>query len=57
MICVEDVFVNMVGVKFVYMWFFYFDIGGQFLNMMKMMNYKVIINDIDFGDWNNVSFQ
>ncbi|KAK4642576.1 hypothetical protein QC761_510100 [Podospora bellae-mahoneyi] len=54
---VEDALVNMVGVKPAYMRPPYLDTGGQFLNTMKTMNYKVITNDIDSGDWNNVSPQ
>ncbi|KAK4170625.1 hypothetical protein QBC36DRAFT_350873 [Triangularia setosa] len=54
---VEDALVNMVGVKPAYMRPPFLDTGGQFLNTMKTVNYKVITNDIDSGDWNNQQFQ
>ncbi|KAK4161690.1 deacetylase-like protein [Cladorrhinum sp. PSN259] len=52
---VEDALVNLVGVKPAYMRPPYLDTGGQFLSTMKSMNYKVITNDVDAGDWNNKS--
>ena len=54
---VEDALVNLVGVKPAYMRPPYLDTGGQFLPTMKAMNYKVITNDVDSGDWNNRSPQ
>ncbi|KAK3348579.1 deacetylase-like protein [Lasiosphaeria hispida] len=52
---VEQALVNLVGIKPAYMRPPYLDTGGQFLSTMKSMNYKVITNDIDSGDWNNQS--
>ncbi|KAK3386061.1 deacetylase-like protein [Podospora didyma] len=50
---VETALVNLVGVKPLYMRPPYLETSGQFLPTMKSMNYKVITNDIDSGDWNN----
>ena len=49
----EDALVNLIGVKPTYMRPPYLDTGGQFLNVMRSMGYKVITNSIDSGDWNN----
>jgi len=54
---VEQALANMIGIKPAYMRPPYLDTGGQFLSTMKSMNYKVITNDIDTGDWNNQSPQ
>ncbi|KAK4215611.1 deacetylase-like protein [Rhypophila decipiens] len=53
----EQALVNLVGVKPAYMRPPYLDTGGQFLSQMKSLNYKVITDDIDSGDWNNQSPQ
>jgi len=52
---VEDALVNMIGIKPAYMRPPYLETSGQFLPTMKTMNYKVITNDVDSGDWNNQS--
>ncbi|KAK1760264.1 deacetylase-like protein [Echria macrotheca] len=54
---VEDALVNLVGIKPAYMRPPYLETSGQFLPTMKSMNYKVITNDVDAGDWNNKSPQ
>ncbi|KAL2260412.1 hypothetical protein VTK26DRAFT_5581 [Humicola hyalothermophila] len=54
---VEDALVNLVGVKPAYMRPPYLDTGGQTLSVMRDMGYKVITNDVDAGDWNNLSPQ
>ena len=54
---VEDALVNLVGIKPLYMRPPYLETSGQFLPTMKSMNYKVITNDVDSGDWNNRSPQ
>ncbi|KAM7210698.1 deacetylase-like protein [Rhypophila decipiens] len=53
----EQALVNLVGVKPAYMRPPYLDTGGQFLSQMKSLNYKVITDDIDSGDWDNQSPQ
>lgn len=53
----EQALVNLVGVKPAYIRPPYLDTGGQFLPTMKEMNYRVVTNDIDTGDWNNQSPQ
>lgn len=50
---VEDALVNMVGIKPAYMRPPYLETSGQFLPVMKELDYKVITNDVDAGDWNN----
>jgi peptidoglycan/xylan/chitin deacetylase (PgdA/CDA1 family) len=54
---VEDALVNMIGIKPAYMRPPYLDTSGQVLPIMKELNYKVITNDVDSGDWNNQSPQ
>jgi len=49
----EDALVNLIGKKPAYMRPPYLNTGGQFLPVMRSMNYKVITNDVDSGDWNN----
>jgi len=50
---VEDALVNLIGKKPLYMRPPYLETSGAFLPTMKSMNYKVITNDVDAGDWNN----
>ncbi|KAK3904453.1 carbohydrate esterase family 4 protein [Staphylotrichum tortipilum] len=50
---VEDALVNLIGKKPAYMRPPYLETSGAFLPTMKSMNYKVITNDVDAGDWNN----
>ncbi|KAI0486711.1 carbohydrate esterase family 4 protein [Xylaria cf. heliscus] len=54
---VEQATVNIFGRKPAYMRPPYLDTGGQFLSVMRQMNYSVITDDIDAGDWNNQSPQ
>lgn len=53
----EQAMVNIFGKKPAYVRPPYLETGGQFLNVMRQMNYTVINNDIDTGDWNNQSPQ
>ncbi|TLS23687.1 uncharacterized protein PpBr36_06600 [Pyricularia pennisetigena] len=48
----EQAFVNIFGRKPAYMRPPYLSTGGQTLNTMRTLGYKVITNDIDSGDWN-----
>ena len=50
---VEDALVNLIGKKPAYMRPPYLETGGQFLPTLKAMNYKVITDDVDAGDWNS----
>ncbi|KAI0907257.1 carbohydrate esterase family 4 protein [Ustulina deusta] len=50
---VEQATVNIFGRKPAYVRPPYLETGGQFLAVMKQMNYTVINDDIDTGDWNN----
>ncbi len=50
---VEDALVNLIGKKPAYMRPPYLETGGSFLPTLKSMNYKVITDDVDAGDWNN----
>lgn len=50
---VEQATVNIFGRKPAYVRPPYLETGGQFLAAMKQMNYTVINDDIDTGDWNN----
>ncbi|KAI0160132.1 carbohydrate esterase family 4 protein [Xylariaceae sp. FL1272] len=52
---VEQAFVNIFGKKPGYMRPPYLETGGSFLSVMSSMNYTVITDDIDTGDWNNNS--
>ncbi|KAK0737748.1 hypothetical protein B0T18DRAFT_420479 [Schizothecium vesticola] len=52
---VETALVNLIGIKPAYMRPPYLETSGQFLPTMKTMDYKVITNDVDAGDWNNQS--
>jgi peptidoglycan/xylan/chitin deacetylase (PgdA/CDA1 family) len=49
----EEALVNLIGKKPAYMRPPYLNTGGQVLPVLKSMNYKVITNDVDSGDWNN----
>ncbi|KLU84630.1 chitin deacetylase [Magnaporthiopsis poae ATCC 64411] len=53
----EQAFVNIFGKKPAYMRPPYLATGGQVLNTMRSLGYKVITNDIDAGDWNGKSPQ
>ncbi|KAI1801247.1 carbohydrate esterase family 4 protein [Daldinia bambusicola] len=50
---VEQAMVNIFGRKPQYMRPPFLETGGQVLNVMREMNYTVITNDVDAGDWNN----
>lgn len=50
---VEQAMVNIFGRKPAYVRPPYLETGGQFLSVMRQMNYSVINDDIDTGDWNN----
>jgi len=52
---VEQAMVNIFGRKPAYVRPPYLETGGQFLSVMRQMNYTVINDDIDTGDWNNQS--
>ncbi|KAI1344465.1 carbohydrate esterase family 4 protein [Xylariaceae sp. FL0016] len=54
---VEDAMVNIFGKKPQYMRPPYLETGGSFLSVMKQLNYTVITDDVDAGDWNNQSPQ
>ncbi|KAI0542611.1 carbohydrate esterase family 4 protein [Xylaria digitata] len=54
---VEQAFVNIFGRKPAYVRPPYLETGGQFLSVMTQMNYTVINDDIDTGDWNRNSPQ
>ncbi|KAH8167506.1 hypothetical protein CIB48_g745 [Xylaria polymorpha] len=54
---VEQAMVNIFGRKPAYVRPPYLETGGQFLSVMRQMNYSVINDDIDTGDWNNQSPQ
>ena len=53
----EQAVVNIIGKKPTYMRPPYLATGGNVLPVMRNLNYKVITNDIDTGDWNNQSPQ
>ncbi|KAI1498031.1 carbohydrate esterase family 4 protein [Biscogniauxia marginata] len=54
---VEQAMVNIFGKKPQYMRPPYLETGGAFLGVMKQLNYTVITDDVDAGDWNNQSPQ
>ncbi|KAI5863852.1 carbohydrate esterase family 4 protein [Durotheca rogersii] len=54
---VEQAFVNIFGRKPQYVRPPYLETGGQFLGVMRELNYTVVTNDVDAGDWNNQSPQ
>ncbi|KAI5923030.1 carbohydrate esterase family 4 protein [Camillea tinctor] len=54
---VEQAMVNIFGRKPQYVRPPYLETGGSFLSVMRQMNYTVITNDVDAGDWNNQSPQ
>lgn len=54
---VEQAFVNIFGKKPLYMRPPYLATGGSVLPTLKSLNYKVITDDIDAGDWNHESVQ
>lgn len=49
---VDQALVNIIGKKPAYMRPPYLETGGSFLPTLKGLNYKVITDDIDSGDWN-----
>ncbi|KAI0389671.1 carbohydrate esterase family 4 protein [Xylariaceae sp. FL0594] len=49
---VEQAMVNIFGRKPAYVRPPYLETGGSFLSVMKQMNYTVINDDVDAGDWN-----
>jgi peptidoglycan/xylan/chitin deacetylase (PgdA/CDA1 family) len=49
----EQAVVNIIGKKPLYMRPPYLATGGSVLPTMKKLNYRVITDDIDTGDWNN----
>jgi peptidoglycan/xylan/chitin deacetylase (PgdA/CDA1 family) len=51
----EQALVNIIGVKPAYMRPPYLATGGNVLPTLGQMNYKVITNDVDAGDWNGLS--
>jgi peptidoglycan/xylan/chitin deacetylase (PgdA/CDA1 family) len=51
----EQATVNLLGVKPAYVRPPYLATGGNVLPTLRSLNYKVITNDIDTGDWNNQS--
>ena len=53
----EQATVNLLGVKPAYMRPPYLATGGNVLPTLRNMNYKVITNDVDSGDWNGQSVQ
>ncbi|KAI0973750.1 carbohydrate esterase family 4 protein [Xylaria arbuscula] len=52
---VEQAMVNIFGRKPAYVRPPYLETGGQFLSVMRSLNYTVINDDVDTGDWNNNS--
>ncbi|KAI1822215.1 carbohydrate esterase family 4 protein [Xylaria intraflava] len=50
---VEQAMVNIFGRKPAYMRPPYLETGGEFLSVMEQLNYTVINDDVDTGDWNN----
>jgi hypothetical protein len=52
---VEQAMVNIFGRKPAYVRPPYLETGGSFLSVMRQMNYTVINDDVDTGDWNNQS--
>ena len=54
---VENALVNLIGKKPAYVRPPYLETSGQFLPTMKKLGYKVITDDVDAGDWNNMSPQ
>ncbi|KAI9154806.1 putative peptidoglycan-N-acetylglucosamine deacetylase [Paramyrothecium foliicola] len=51
----EQATVNLLGVKPAYMRPPYLATGGNVLPALRSLNYKVITNDVDSGDWNGLS--
>ncbi|KAI0399951.1 carbohydrate esterase family 4 protein [Xylaria palmicola] len=49
----EQAFVNIFGRKPAYLRPPYLETGGQVLGVTRQMNYTVVTDDIDTGDWNN----
>ncbi|KAL1958116.1 hypothetical protein VTO42DRAFT_5156 [Malbranchea cinnamomea] len=50
---VEDALANILGVKPRYMRPPYGATGGNVMNVLSQMGYKVVTWDVDSGDWNN----
>ncbi|RYP57980.1 hypothetical protein DL770_010530 [Monosporascus sp. CRB-9-2] len=53
----EDAYVNIFGKKPAYLRPPYLETYGSVMNVARQMNYVVVTNDIDSGDWNNQSPQ
>jgi len=51
----EQATVNLLGVKPAYMRPPYLATGGNVLPTLKSLNYKVITDDVDAGDWNGLT--
>ena len=53
----EDALVNIIGKKPAYLRPPYLESSGSVLSVTREMNYVVVTDDIDAGDWNNQSPQ
>ncbi|RYP15312.1 hypothetical protein DL765_005793 [Monosporascus sp. GIB2] len=53
----ENAYVNIFGKKPAYLRPPYLETSGSVMNVARQMNYVVVTNDIDSGDWNNQSPQ
>ena len=53
----EDALVNIIGKKPAYLRPPYLESSGSVLSVTRQMNYVVVTDDIDAGDWNNQSPQ
>ncbi|RYP48115.1 hypothetical protein DL769_011243 [Monosporascus sp. CRB-8-3] len=53
----EEAYVNIFGRKPAYLRPPYLETSGSVMNVARQMNYVVVTNDIDSGDWNNQSPQ
>jgi peptidoglycan/xylan/chitin deacetylase (PgdA/CDA1 family) len=51
----EDALANIIGRKPLYIRPPYLETGGSVLSVTRQLNYSVVTNDIDSGDWNNQS--
>lgn len=49
----EDALVNLIGKKPAYIRPPYLESSGSVLSVTTQLNYVVVTNDIDSGDWNN----
>lgn len=53
----EDALVNLIGKKPAYIRPPYLESSGSVLSVTSQLNYVVVTDDIDAGDWNNQSPQ